>query len=90
MLYTQLRMAKFVRSDGGGAKEDPTRQLWIPDLTQRREDAARQAATKESEQEETEKTEGKKLCRKCRVFADSTAKRKVAARPAATKAVSFN
>lgn len=39
----------------------------------RRQGVGRQAATKESEQEQTEKTEWKKLCRKCRVFADSTA-----------------
>jgi hypothetical protein len=30
------------------------------------------AATKESEQEQTEKTEVEKLCRKCGVFVDST------------------
>ena len=48
--------------------------------TPSRQVAARQAATKKAEQEETEKTEGKELCRKCRVFADSTA-----TRPAASK-----
>jgi hypothetical protein len=32
------------------------------------------AATNEIEQEQTEKTEGEKLCRECRVFVDSTAK----------------
>jgi len=42
-------MAKFIRSDGGGAKEDPTRQLWIPDLTQRREDAEAQRKRLKSE-----------------------------------------
>jgi len=42
--------------------------------TQRRQDAARPAATKEFEQEHTEKTEAEKLCQKCATFRYSAAK----------------
>ena len=46
----------------------------IKNPTQRRKGPARQAATKEFEQEQTEKTETEKLCRKCTVLGNSTAK----------------
>jgi hypothetical protein len=46
----------------------------VKNPTQRRKGAARQAATKQHEQEQTEKTERGKLCAKCRVFVNSTAK----------------
>jgi hypothetical protein len=62
-------------SDGSGKKKEvsPNGGLRIPDLTQRREGAARPAATEEFEQEQTEKTEAEKLCQKCATFRYCTA-----------------
>jgi len=61
--------------EGGSLSEGgrPGEGGWIADLTQRREGAARPAATKEFEQEHAEKTEAEKLCQKCAILGNSTA-----------------
>jgi hypothetical protein len=67
-------LPSVLSSEGPAEVEGPA------DLTQRRKGTARPAATKEIEQEQTEKTEAEKLCQKCATFRYSTT-----ARPAATK-----
>jgi hypothetical protein len=49
--------------------------ILLKNPTQRRQGPARPAATKEFEQEQTEKTEAEKFCQKCATFRYSTARK---------------
>ena len=62
-------------AQAGQFREPPARAVTfkIRDLTQRHKDTARQAATKELEPKQTEKTEPGRFCQKCAALGNSTA-----------------